>query len=89
MKENKKIEEASENAWSTYEYEEGNLYHTTFKGGFKEGAKWQAEQMYSEEDMQEYSEFCIRLYDHRLPIIVAKDWFELNKQQSNDNRNQV
>ena len=34
------IEFAKENAWSTYEYEEGNLYSTTFNGGFELGAKW-------------------------------------------------
>jgi len=34
------IEFAKGNAWSTYEYEEGNLYRTTFNGGFELGAKW-------------------------------------------------
>ena len=34
------IEFAKENAWSTYEYQEGNLYSTTFNGGFQLGAKW-------------------------------------------------
>ena len=32
--------------------------------------------MYSEKDMQEYAEFCIRCYEKRLPCIVAKEWFE-------------
>jgi len=53
-------EEAAEAAWTTYEYEEGNLYNTTFKGGFLLGAKWQAETenkyfvkyMKSEQDFQ-------------------------------------
>ena len=39
------IEEASENAWSDYEYEEGNLYSTTFKGGWKLAIKWYREQL--------------------------------------------
>jgi hypothetical protein len=82
MEENKKIEEASENAWLTYEYEEGNLYHTTFKGGFKKGAKWQAEKMYSEEDMQEFVDFSIHLFINGLPCIIAKDWFELYKKDN-------
>jgi len=43
---------------------------------FCEGAKWQVERMYSEEDMQEYAEFCIRCYNKGLPCIIAKDWFE-------------
>ncbi len=41
-----------------------------------DGAKWQAERMYSEEDMQEYAEFCIRCNQNRLPCITAKDWFK-------------
>ena len=39
------IEKASENAWSDYEYEEGNLYSTTFKGGWKLAIKWYREQL--------------------------------------------
>lgn len=43
---------------------------------FIAGAKWQQERMYSEEDMQEYAEFCIRCNQNTLPCITAKDWFE-------------
>lgn len=39
------IEKSSENAWSDYEYEEGNLYSTTFKGGWKLAIKWYREQL--------------------------------------------
>ena len=39
------IKKASENAWSDYEYEEGNLYQTTFKGGWKLAIKWYREQL--------------------------------------------
>lgn len=39
------IEESSNDSWITYEYEEGNLYHTTYKGGFRLGAKWMKEQI--------------------------------------------
>ena len=46
------------------------------KIGFIDGAKYQAERMYSEEDMQEYAEFCIRCNQNTLPCITAKDWFE-------------
>lgn len=35
------IEEAAKRAFETYEYELGNLYQTTFIGGFKLGAEWQ------------------------------------------------
>jgi hypothetical protein len=44
-------------------------------------AKWQMERMYSEEDMQEYADFCIRCYEKGLPCIIAKDWFELYKKK--------
>jgi hypothetical protein len=38
---------------------------------------WQQDKnKYSEEDMQEYAEFCIRCYQKELPCIIAKDWFE-------------
>ena len=39
------IEKGAETAWSDYEYEEGNLYSTTFKGGWKLGIKWYREQL--------------------------------------------
>lgn len=35
--------------------------------------------IYTEEDMQEYAEFCIVCYEQGLPCIVAKDWKELYK----------
>jgi ribosomal protein L32 len=41
------IEKGAENAWSDYEYEEGNLYSTTFKGGWKLAIKWYREQLKS------------------------------------------
>ena len=48
---------------------------------FIEGAKWQAERMYTEEDMQEYAEFCIRCNQNGLPCIIAKDWFKQFKKK--------
>jgi len=45
------FEEASHTAWLNYEHVEGNLYSTSFKNGFKFGANYQAERMYSEEEM--------------------------------------
>jgi cytochrome c553 len=47
--------------------------------GVKEGAKWQAQKMYSEQDMQEYATFCIRCHEQGLPCIIAQDWFKLYK----------
>ena len=51
------LEEATILAWDLYEHTEGHLYSTTFKNAFKLGANWQAERMYSEEDMIEFAEF--------------------------------
>jgi hypothetical protein len=70
------LEEAAEKQW-------GNV-HRTGVLGFIEGAKWQQEQdknKYSEEDMQEYAEFCIICYNAALPCIVPEDWFEQFKKQ--------
>ncbi len=47
------LEEAKQAAWMEYEHVEGNLYSTSFKNGFELGAKYQAERMYSEEDLKE------------------------------------
>jgi hypothetical protein len=75
------LEEATILAWDLYEHTEGHLYSTTFKNAFKLGANWQAERMYSEEDMQEYAEFCIICYQKGLPCIIAQDWFRLYKKK--------
>lgn len=34
------LEEAIQNNWNNYEYQEGNLYSTAFKSGFELGVKW-------------------------------------------------
>jgi hypothetical protein len=39
------IEVAKENAWSDYEYQEGNLYSTTFSDGWKMAIEWYKEQL--------------------------------------------
>ena len=55
------LEEAKNNAWDNYEHVEGNLYSTSFKNGFEIGAKWQAERMYSEEDLREAFQVSLSL----------------------------
>jgi hypothetical protein len=42
---------------------------------------WEQERSYSEEDMQEYAEFCIKCYQKELPCIIAKDWFKQFKKK--------
>jgi hypothetical protein len=44
--------------------------------GFKEGAKWQAERMYSEEDMTNYAMFILLN-----KLITPKEWFKQVKKQ--------
>ena len=61
--------------------EEENLHLLGHRKSFIKGAKWQAERMYSEEDMQEYAEFCIRCYEKGLPCIIAEDWFNQFKKK--------
>ena len=48
---------------------------------FNLGAKYQKARSYSDEDMQEYAEFCIQCYIQGLPCIIAKDWFEQIKKK--------
>jgi hypothetical protein len=40
-----KIEKALYHAWSDYEYQEGNLYSTTFRDGWLMAIKWYREQL--------------------------------------------
>jgi hypothetical protein len=66
------IEEAAKN-YANY----NEQINKAVQEAVKFGAKWQQEQdknKYSQEDMQEYAEFCIRCYNEGLPLIVAQDW---------------
>jgi hypothetical protein len=76
MRNKETLEEVAERFYSDEEYP---LYGEIRRYCFITGAKWQQEQdkkLYSEEDMQEYAEFCIRCNREGLPCIVVKDWFE-------------
>jgi hypothetical protein len=77
MKKQETLDEAAENYAKQFDYAEDSSPLIDFI----EGAKWQAERMYSEEDMQEYAEFCIRCDREGLPCIVVKDWFEQFKKK--------
>ena len=46
----------------------------SFNDAFKDGAKWQAERMYS--DMQGYAEFCIECDRKQMPLLLVQDWYE-------------
>jgi hypothetical protein len=48
------------------------------------GTKWQAERMYSEEDMDNYAEYCINHFAKSQigqPYLSAKEWFEQFKKK--------
>jgi hypothetical protein len=68
------LEEAAINyAHNYFNMHETNNYQS-LKQGFKNGAKWQVERMYS--DMQEYAEFCIECDRKEMPLLLVQDWYE-------------
>ena len=84
------LEEAAEKMYREYPnnpYDKPNWHYNRDVNCFRKrkafinGAKWQAERMYTEEDMQEYAEFCIRCNQNGLPCIIAKDWFKQFKKK--------
>jgi hypothetical protein len=71
-------QETLEEAAEQFEYTDG-IY------GFKQGAKWMAERMYSEEDIKSFGEFCAD-YDYRCfgkhtQEEMLKIWFEQFKKR--------
>jgi hypothetical protein len=68
--------------------EKSNVYgrdeYIAYSQGVQDGVKWQQERMYSEEDMQEYAEYCT---SHVLksqvghPYLSATKWFEQFKKK--------
>jgi hypothetical protein len=84
------IEEAAENNWDkiNHQYKEG-LNPYAHRVGFKEGAKWQAERMYSEEEV--YKLLLKHQSDYRSSVrnsypltwsFDIKTWFDQNKKKS-------
>jgi len=83
-------QETLEEAASKYANEElskeliskvGNFYG--FSSSFIEGAKWQQEKSYSEEDMNEYADYCWSFSnDNRYKSPLSpKEWFEQFKKK--------
>jgi hypothetical protein len=62
-------------------YEEGTSSPHIWSDGARAGAKWQAERMYSEEDMREYAVFCINCHENKMPCLAPKDWKEQFKKE--------
>ena len=67
------LEEAAENFWLNDDSMTDND-RISYVNGFKQGAKWQQERMYS--DMQEYATFCIECDRKEMPLLLVKDWYE-------------
>ena len=74
------LEEAAEKesevqGWGKYESDSEQY---AIKQSFIRGAEWQSERMYNDGDMQEYAKFCIRCHEKGLPLLFAKDYFEIS-----------
>jgi hypothetical protein len=54
-----------------------------FNKGFESGAKWQAERMYSEEDMEEYAQYYWQagINNRYVNSLTPKEWFEQFKKK--------
>jgi hypothetical protein len=84
------IEEAAESfAHNYFEMHETNNYKA-LKQGFKEGAKWQEQKMYSEEEVYElckesrnegYDENTLEQIGGNEKIVSFDEWFEQNKKK--------
>ena len=70
----KTIEEAAKEYANNYFVMQDNHYSGLMQG-FKAGAKYQSEQMYSEEEVNEYAEFCIRCHFECLPPLSVFSWY--------------
>ena len=75
------LEEAKNKAWDNYEYVEGNLYSTSFKNGFEQGAKSDAAKEYwfnkfQEQDKNKFSalETAISLLKQTTEFEVLDSW---------------
>jgi hypothetical protein len=80
MENKETLEEAVANSWFYYEHVEGHLYSTSYKNGFKEGAKWQAERMYSEKDIaRAFNEGMA--YETMGKYIKGEEWVKTHKKE--------
>ncbi len=67
------LEEVAEKLISTLQDYDSKRFT---KAGFKLGAKWQQERMYSEEDMIEYAK-----YTSKYNVITPEQWFKKFKKK--------
>jgi hypothetical protein len=76
MENKETIEDAAVNSWCYYEHVEDYLYSTTYRNGFKAGAKWQAERMYSEEGVPTELEPVLAKINHQNDLGLSQ-WYEV------------
>jgi hypothetical protein len=79
MKNKETLEEAAERyADKIWDFSNSNekTLHTNCNKAFLKGAKWQQQNSYSEEDMQDFAKFCLLCKDEQLPYIFPKDWLK-------------
>jgi hypothetical protein len=73
MKPKDEIEKLANN-WSD-DYEQGSNRYIAKRSYIAGYTQCEEDNKYSEEDMQEYAEFCVQCFIKNLPCIIAKDWF--------------
>ena len=72
------LEEAAKGYSERHQDVSGNLGRYLVSAVFQDGAKWQAERMYSEEDMLDFAEYCLNNID---ALNTPKDLFEQFKKK--------
>ena len=77
------LEEARANSYIDFAKFNQDVSAYSFVAGWDKGAKWQQERMYSEEDMEDYSNYCWKLSnDNRYKTPLSpKEWFEQFKKK--------
>ncbi len=81
MKPKDEIEKLA-NEWSLINSDDTMETNSSLNKGYIAGyTQCQEDNKYSEEDMQEYAEFCVQCFIKNLPCIIAKDWFKQFKKK--------
>jgi hypothetical protein len=76
MKDKETLEAVAENEASIF-YEKGTIEWNKYRQVFELGAKWQAERMYSEEDMFEFSQWI----SHEDWVYLPSKGYWVNEEQ--------
>jgi hypothetical protein len=79
------LEEATDRLAKKYGYDVEGQKVADFVDGVVRGAEWQAERMYSDEEVLEFANWC-RIQDNKHPnrVITTQQLFEQFKNQNNE-----